>query len=149
MAWSPRAPRLAAGWPFHARSIRQGLYVAGSCMTAGAGLTGKDLYPRFSDEEYARRYRAVRNAMQKENLDAILISGARGSSEVHLSFKLFGPVALLAFVSPRRRSDRLYSFLQPSTLRQGAIYYRRCPLVWPLPDRQYRKRNPTERAGRQ
>jgi len=52
-------------------------------MTAGAGLTGKDLYPRFSDEEYARRYRAVRNAMQKENLDAILISGARGSSEVH------------------------------------------------------------------
>src|SRR5947209_8191296 len=117
-------------------------------MTAGAGLTGKDLYPRFSDEEYARRYRAVRNAMQKENLDAILISGARGSSEVHLSFKLFGPVPVLAFVSPGRRSDRLHSFLQPSTLRQGAIYCRRRPLVWPRPDRKYRKRNPTERAGR-
>jgi ectoine hydrolase len=43
----------------------------------------KDLFPRFSDEEYARRYHAVRTAMEKENLDAILISGARGSSEVH------------------------------------------------------------------
>jgi Xaa-Pro aminopeptidase len=52
-------------------------------MTAGAGLTGKDLYPRFSHEEYARRYRAIRDAMRKEALDAILISGARGSSEVH------------------------------------------------------------------
>ncbi len=45
--------------------------------------TAKDLYPRFSDAEYARRYAAVRAAMQQENLDAILISGARGSSEVH------------------------------------------------------------------
>jgi Xaa-Pro aminopeptidase len=45
--------------------------------------TVKDLYPRFSDAEYARRYAAVRAAMQRENLDAILISGARGSSEVH------------------------------------------------------------------
>ena len=31
----------------------------------------KDLFPRFSDEEYARRYRAVREAMHKDNLDAI------------------------------------------------------------------------------
>jgi Xaa-Pro dipeptidase len=52
-------------------------------MSAGAGLTGKDLFPRFSDEEYARRHRAVREAMAKDNLEAILISGARGSSEVH------------------------------------------------------------------
>ena len=52
-------------------------------MTAGSGLTDKNLFPRFSDAEYARRYRAVRDAMQKDNLDAILISGARGSSEVH------------------------------------------------------------------
>ena len=41
-----------------------------------------DLFPRFSDAEYARRYRAIREAMEKENVDAILISGARGSSEV-------------------------------------------------------------------
>jgi Xaa-Pro aminopeptidase len=52
-------------------------------MSAGAGLTGKDLFPRFSDDEYGRRYRAVREAMARENLDAILIPGARGSSEVH------------------------------------------------------------------
>jgi len=40
------------------------------------------LFPRFSDAEYARRYGAIRDAMKKENLDAILISGTRGSSEV-------------------------------------------------------------------
>ncbi len=45
--------------------------------------TVKDLYPRFSETEYARRYAAIRAAMQKENIDAILISGARGSSDVH------------------------------------------------------------------
>src|SRR5919108_1756705 len=52
-------------------------------MPAGAGLTDKELFPRFSDEEYARRYQKMREAMQEENLDAILISGARASSEVH------------------------------------------------------------------
>ena len=52
-------------------------------MHAGAGLTGKDLFPRFSDREVARRYGAVREAMDKEALDGILISGGRGSSEVH------------------------------------------------------------------
>jgi Xaa-Pro aminopeptidase len=52
-------------------------------MTPGEGLTGNNLYPRFSDEEYARRYRAIRDAMQTENVDAILVAGARGSTEVH------------------------------------------------------------------
>ena len=52
-------------------------------MNAGTGLTGNELYPRFSDAEYDRRYHAVREAMRQDNLDAILISGARGSSEVH------------------------------------------------------------------
>lgn len=52
-------------------------------MHAGSGLTGNELYPRFSDAEYDRRYHAVRDAMRQDNLDAILISGARGSSEVH------------------------------------------------------------------
>jgi Xaa-Pro aminopeptidase len=41
-----------------------------------------NLFPRFTDAEYARRYKAIREAMQKDQLDAILISGARGSSEV-------------------------------------------------------------------
>ena len=52
-------------------------------MNAGTGLTGNELYPRFSDAEYDRRYHAIREAMRQDNLDAILISGARGSSEVH------------------------------------------------------------------
>lgn len=52
-------------------------------MKDGFAPTGEHLYPRFSAAEYARRYAAVRAAMRQENLDAILISGARGSSEVH------------------------------------------------------------------
>jgi Xaa-Pro aminopeptidase len=52
-------------------------------MEVGAGLTGNQLFPRFSDQEYARRTGAVREAMAREGLEAILISGARGSSEVH------------------------------------------------------------------
>ena len=40
------------------------------------------LFPRFSDSEYTRRFGAIRAAMSQDNLDAILVSGARGSSEV-------------------------------------------------------------------
>jgi len=40
------------------------------------------LFPRFSDGEYNRRYSAIREAMAKDNLDAIVISGARGSPEI-------------------------------------------------------------------
>jgi Xaa-Pro aminopeptidase len=43
----------------------------------------RDLFPRFSNTEYTRRYTAIREAMDKENLAALLISGVRGSSEVH------------------------------------------------------------------
>jgi Xaa-Pro aminopeptidase len=42
----------------------------------------KDLFPRFSDAEYARRCGLIREAMKKDGIDAILIAGARGSSEV-------------------------------------------------------------------
>jgi Xaa-Pro aminopeptidase len=52
-------------------------------MEAATHPMDKKLFPRFSDAEYARRYRAIREAMQKENLEAILVSGTRGSSEVH------------------------------------------------------------------
>jgi Xaa-Pro aminopeptidase len=41
-----------------------------------------NLFPRFSDREYDRRHGAIRAAMSNDHLDAILISGARGSSEV-------------------------------------------------------------------
>jgi Xaa-Pro aminopeptidase len=46
-------------------------------------MNDKELFPRFSNAEYAKRSSAIRDAMKKDNLDAILISGARGSSEVH------------------------------------------------------------------
>jgi Xaa-Pro aminopeptidase len=41
-----------------------------------------NLFPRFSDSEYDRRHGAIRAAMSNDHLDAILISGARGSPEV-------------------------------------------------------------------
>ena len=46
-------------------------------------MNDKELFPRFSDAEYVKRYSAIRDVMKKDSLDAILISGARGSSEVH------------------------------------------------------------------
>ncbi len=46
-------------------------------------MNDKELFPRFSDAEYVKRYSAIRDAMKKDSLDAVLISGARGSSEVH------------------------------------------------------------------
>lgn len=46
-------------------------------------MSDLDNFPRFSNTEYTRRYTAIREAMDKEKIDALLISGARGSSEVH------------------------------------------------------------------
>jgi Xaa-Pro aminopeptidase len=40
-------------------------------------------FPRFSAAEYDRRFAAIREAMAKDKVDALLISGARGSSDVH------------------------------------------------------------------
>jgi hypothetical protein len=41
-----------------------------------------DNFPGFSSAEYSRRYTAIREAMDKEQLDAALICGAPGSPEV-------------------------------------------------------------------
>src|SRR6266404_4903543 len=46
-------------------------------------MSAEEMFPRFSNNEYTRRYTAIREAMDKAGLDAILISGARGSSDVH------------------------------------------------------------------
>lgn len=52
-------------------------------MNPSRGPTDNDGFPRFSDEEYTRRYNAIREAMKKDAVDALLISGARGSSELN------------------------------------------------------------------
>ena len=52
-------------------------------MDAAASPFGNQLFPRFSNAEYARRHNAIRGAMAQDSLDAILICGARASSEVH------------------------------------------------------------------
>ena len=41
------------------------------------------LYPRFSDAEYARRHQAVREAMEREGLEALLVVGPGAGQEVH------------------------------------------------------------------
>ncbi len=88
------------------------------------------MFPRFSDSEYVRRYSAIREAMKKDNLDAILISGARGSSEVdYLSnYQAQSPCWLL-FPRRRRTPTVFIHFLQSPALRQSAIDHRRCSLV--------------------
>jgi Xaa-Pro aminopeptidase len=43
----------------------------------------KEMYPRFSDAEFARRYKTIRSAMQQADLSALLVYGTAGShSEV-------------------------------------------------------------------
>ncbi len=67
----------------------------------------RDLFPRFSNTEYTRRYTALRESMDKENLEALLISGARGSPEVHyLSNYLAQSPCWLLF--PRRAHPSLF-----------------------------------------
>src|SRR5215813_945354 len=92
-------------------------------MHAGAGLTGNELYPRFSDAEYDRRYQAVRKAMRQDDLDVILISGARGSSEVHyLSNYLAQSPCWLLF--PRNDSPAVFIHFfnhQPCAKAQSVI----------------------------
>jgi len=50
-------------------------------MEAGAGLTGRDLYPRLSDAEFARRHRLIGEAMDQGGLDALVIYGGPDAPE--------------------------------------------------------------------
>jgi Xaa-Pro aminopeptidase len=51
-------------------------------MTTDTVRIDGEPFPCFSNSEYIRRYNAIREAMRKDSIDAILVSGARGSSEV-------------------------------------------------------------------
>lgn len=51
-------------------------------MVAEAGSAGGDLFPRFSQAEFDRRHRAVRQAMAQDDLAALLIYGGPGAPEV-------------------------------------------------------------------
>ncbi|HEY1232919.1 MAG TPA: M24 family metallopeptidase [Candidatus Binatia bacterium] len=83
----------------------------------------RDLFPRFSSTEYVRRYTAIREAMDKEDVAALLISGARGSSEVHyLSNYLAQSPCWLLF--PRTDSPALFIHFfnhQPCAKAQSVI----------------------------
>lgn len=47
-------------------------------MTETTAGNGEHLYLRFSDAEYERRYRAVRERMERRNLDALIVWGQVG-----------------------------------------------------------------------
>ena len=78
--------------------------------------TQTNLFPCFSDEEYARRYRAVRQAMEEQDVHAILIFGARGSSEVHYISNYLAQSPCWVLSPPLWRSDLFYSLLQSSAV---------------------------------
>jgi Xaa-Pro aminopeptidase len=81
------------------------------------------LFPRFSNTEHTRRYTAIRETMDKDGIDALLISGARGSSEVHyLSNYLAQSPCWLLF--PRREDPTLFIHFfnhQPCAQAQSII----------------------------
>src|SRR6266850_5027557 len=81
------------------------------------------MFPRFPTTEYTRRYTAIREAMDRDKLDAILISGARGSSEVHyLSNYLAQSPCWLLF--PRRGEPTVFIHFfnhQPCAKAQSII----------------------------
>ena len=83
----------------------------------------QDQFPRFSNSEYVRRHTAIREAMDKESLDAVLISGARGSPEVHyLSNYLAQSPCWLLF--PRKEDPTLFIHFfnhQPCAQAQSII----------------------------
>jgi len=50
-------------------------------MEAGTHLTGRALYPRFSDAEFARRQRLIGEVMDQGGLDALVIYGGPDAPE--------------------------------------------------------------------
>jgi Xaa-Pro aminopeptidase len=86
-------------------------------------MISEPLFPHFSNTEYIRRYTAIREAMDKQNLDAILVSGARGSPEVHyLSNYLAQSPCWLLF--PRQNEPTVFTHFfnhQPCAKAQSVI----------------------------
>jgi Xaa-Pro aminopeptidase len=108
----------------------------------------EEIFPHFSATEYARRYSAIRDTMKKDNLDAILISGARGSSEVHyLSNYLAQSPCWLLF--PREGDATVFIHFfnhQPCAKAQSVINDVRWYGPTPMPTlvEEIRKRNLTK-----
>ena len=92
-------------------------------MKTETTLAEKDLFPRFSEAEYLRRTAAIHEAMDKDGLEAILISGARGSSDIHyLSNYLAQSPCWLLF--PRRGEPTVFVHFfnhQPCAKAQSII----------------------------
>ena len=117
-------------------------------MTFVTTSADKKLFPRFSDAEYARRYAAIREAMAKEDIAAILISGVRGSSEVaYLSNYLAQSPCWMLF--PREGDATVFIHFfnhQPCARAQSVIddvrWYGPTPM--PAITEEIRKRNLTK-----
>jgi len=111
-------------------------------------MSEKNTFPRFSNTEYTRRYTVIREAMDKEHLDAILISGARGSSEIHyLSNYLAQSPCWLLF--PRAEAPTVFIHFfnhQPCAKAQSVVEDVRWYGPTPMPTlvEEIRKRNLTK-----
>src|ERR671930_2566405 len=72
-----------------------------------AGVPHDPLYPAFSDAEYARRFRQVRERMDRAGVEALLLFGTASNREVHyLSNWLATSPAHLVF--PREGPSSLF-----------------------------------------
>jgi hypothetical protein len=91
-------------------------------MTAPENETS--LFPRFTGEEYARRYHAVRQAMKDQMSRRPLILGARELFRVHYLSNYLAQ-STPGFCSPTVKKRRVCSLFQPSALCQGCYEYQK------------------------
>ena len=89
-------------------------------MAIQADAAEAALFPRFSSAEFARRHNAIREAIDRERLDALLVYGLPGSVEVSWLVQLHPAQSVLAdFLAPRR-AEPPPAFLQSHLLRPCA-----------------------------
>ncbi|HZU06881.1 MAG TPA: Xaa-Pro peptidase family protein [Chloroflexota bacterium] len=128
-------------------------------------MSEEHTYPRFSDAEFARRYRLVRERMGEADLDVLLLYGSGGAGsqvqylsnwpvtrEAYLLFPREGepvlfvhyynhlPLARRAAVVPDTRWTGVDAAATVATeLRRRGLHQRRIGLVGPLPFQPYER----------
>ena len=76
-------------------------------MATQADAAEKDLFPRFSQAEFERRHNAMREAMDREGLDAMLVYGLPGSVEISYLIN-YVPLSPCWLVFPRRGEPTVF-----------------------------------------
>lgn len=76
-------------------------------MAAQTEAAETDLFPRFSRAEFERRHNAMREAMDREGLDAMLVYGVPGSVEISYLIN-YVPLSPCWLIFPRRGEPTLF-----------------------------------------